>query len=625
MNDPGPHGPDFEGEWDIAMGERPLQWNNVRIVPIVHNMAEFAMEVRRQADAFDPDHVAVEYPDTLSHRIVQGVRRLPLLSVVHYREADGSFVYLVLEPTDGQVEAVRLGLERKIPLHFIDRDTEGYPIDPSPMPDSYALARIGLRKYYEAYVLTRGGEGASREDVLREKTMAFHLQRLNAGGGRILFVGGLAHVPSLMEQLEIPQTRVIGRRTREGVNLAHLHRESSREILNEMPCLAAAYERARGASPALCLDRLRVNSGLIADAEERYRKHSREELSPAMRTVMNTFATNYAYLTGRLVPSFYQLIVAARGVADDNFAYELWDLGSTYPWQTDRPDLPVLRLTGGDVLLGSRKIRLHRRIKGLRRRLVPVPVRGRPREPYPGQWKESFTGYSICSYPPEDVAVEGYGRYLQEKALTIKAKEHLRIEPFVCSMQDGLDLRETIRQRAVTGTFYVRVERPLGGKVGAVVVIFDEDRSDSRGKEAFPWCVTWLGEHAQESDMAFYSTPAGEVMDGPGISRCVYGGFMLTYPPLRVYDLWKDPFFDAARTKPERLLMGALDYSMESHVVYVAADPPSGWCKSMAARLGKKIIYLPIGTLSPVMVKKIRQFHVLDGHPVRRYASRYIR
>ena len=124
--------------------------------------------------------------------------------------------------------------------------------------------------------------------------------------------------------------------------------------------------------------------------------------------------------------------------------------------------------------------------------------------------------------------------------------------------------------------------------------------------------------------MAFYSTPAGEVMDGPAISRCQYGGFMLTYPPMRVYDVWRDPFFETARNKPERLLMAALDYSMERHVAYVAATPPSGRCRSIAGRLGKKIIYLPMGAFSPVTLKKIRQFHVLDGHHVRKYARQYI-
>jgi len=190
-------------------------------------------------------------------------------------------------------------------------------------------------------------------------------------------------------------------------------------------------------------------------------------------------------------------------------------------------------------------------------------------------------------------------------------------------MLDGLDIRQTIREWP-KGEVYVKENRPMRGKVGSVVVIFDPDLPDKDGKEQFPWKVTWLGEHDQESDMSFYSTPAGEVMDGPGISRCQYGGFMLTYPPLRVFDIWKDSFFDAARNKPERLLMAAIDYSMEKHVVYVAAAPPSGWCQSMAARLGKKILYLPRGIFSPVTLKKIRQFHVLDGHHVRKHAKEYI-
>ena len=597
-------------------------WKNVRFVPVLHNRIEFAVEVRRQFEEFQPDVVAVEFPGTLEKKIIQGVERLPLLSVVFYEEQDGTFTYLLLEPTDGQVEALRLARAKGVPVRFIDRDTEGYGMDFSPMPDPYAAAKIGHFLYARAYVHIHHGDKPSPDDLLREKTMAYHLQQLNRGKKRVLFVCGLSHLPGILELLNYPQTQVIGRRERQGVGIAHLHEESSREIMTEMPFLAAAYERARP-EPLIGLDRLEINSRLIDLARENYWKHSKEELSRSQLKTLYTFSRNYALLTGALVPDFYQLVVAARGVADDDFAYEVWDLGSRYPWQDEAPGLPVLRLRGEDLYLDRKRIRFHRRMKTMRRRLIPVPVRKKKRERKPGEWKREFNARSICSYPPEDVVIEGYGRYLQNKALQIKAEENTHIEPFTCSMSDGIDIRETIRDW-VRRKIYVKVERPLRGKVGSVVVIFDPDFADEEGKERFPWCVTWLGEHEQESDMAFYSTPAGEVMDGPGISRCQYGGFMLTYPPLRVYDIWKDPFFDFARNKPERLLIAALDYSVEKHVVYVSAAPPSGWCRSIAARLGKKIIYLPIGMFSPVTLKKIRQFHVLDGHPVRTYAHHYI-
>jgi hypothetical protein len=391
-----------------------------------------------------------------------------------------------------------------------------------------------------------------------------------------------------------------------------------------MPFLAARYERGRQSAPDEPLDRLQINRERIATARENYWKNDKEELSQSQMRVLNKFARNYALITGALVPSFYQLVVAARGAADDNFAYEMWDKGSEYPWQSENPALPVLRLSGEDLFLDQKRIKFHRRLKTFRRRLVPVPVKKKIREKVPGEWKRDFGRYFICSYPPEDVVVEGYGKYLQEKALKIKSEENARILPFVSSMLDGLDIRETVRdmiKERLEGRVYVKEGRPFRGKVGSVVVIF---AADLKGQEDFPWRVTWLGEHEQESDMAFYSTPAGEVMDGPGISRCQYGGFMLTYPPMRVFDIWKDPFFDGARNKPERLLMAAIDYSQEKNIVYVAATPPSGWCHSMAARLGKKIIYMPIGSFSPVTLKKIRQFHVLDGHHVRRYAKHFL-
>jgi hypothetical protein len=99
---------------------------------------------------------------------------------------------------------------------------------------------------------------------------------------------------------------------------------------------------------------------------------------------------------------------------------------------------------------------------------------------------------------------------------------------------------------------------------------------------------------------------------------------MLTYPPMRVYDIWQDPFFDVAHSKPERLLLAAIDYCEESQVVYIAATPPRSWCYSVAGRYRKKLIYLPLGMFSPVFVKKIRNFHVLDGHHVREYANHYV-
>ena len=240
-----------------------FEWGNVRLVPIVHNRVEFALEVRRQFASFDPEMVAIEYPPTIGERITEGVKRLPLLSVVYYEEDDHTFIYLPLEPTDGQIEATRLALAKNLPIHFIDRDTEAYPIDRTPMPDPYSIKRIGYWQYCYSYLKTYPEGLNALQDQLRERTMAYHLQRLDREGKRVLFVGGLAHLPGLLRFLDEPQVQVIGRRSRDGVMLAHLHKESSREIMTEYPFLAALYERFRSDRAQGEPDRLEAVDHLI--------------------------------------------------------------------------------------------------------------------------------------------------------------------------------------------------------------------------------------------------------------------------------------------------------------------------------------------------------------------------
>jgi hypothetical protein len=253
-------------------------------------------------------------------------------------------------------------------------------------------------------------------------------------------------------------------------------------------------------------------------------------------------------------------------------------------------------------------------------RLQRVPLKKRKGEERPGEWIREFEGgWGICSYPPEDLVIEGFGNFLKQKAKRMLSEENTRVEKFTTSLLDGIDLRETIRHW-YEGELYVQEMRRVQGQVGSVVVIFDEDRRNER----YPWKMTWLGEHDQESDMAFYATPMERQIIGPGIARCEYGGLMLTYPPLRLLDVWADQFYDYAETKAERLLLAGLDYSEEKHVVYVAHQPPRSWFQTVAARMGRQIVYVPLGSLSPGTLKKMRVFHVLSGPDKRARAKEYI-
>ena len=57
----------------VKKDNAPIQWKNIRFVPIIHSRMEFALEVRRQFEAFRPDHVAVQFPSTLKTQTLKGV------------------------------------------------------------------------------------------------------------------------------------------------------------------------------------------------------------------------------------------------------------------------------------------------------------------------------------------------------------------------------------------------------------------------------------------------------------------------------------------------------------------------------------------------------------------------
>jgi hypothetical protein len=365
-------------------------------------------------------------------------------------------------------------------------------------------------------------------------------------------------------------------------------------------------------------DRQRLIYHLFCEAARHYRQETGEPVHIWQKRAFFRFSRNYALQGGQLLPDLFQLLAAARGCIDDNFAYALCRLATCYPWQTESSDLATISISPEELWGGSRHIRFRPRQKR-HKSLSRMGLLKRKREKRPGEWLEGFDDPSVCSYPQEDIAIEEYGRFLKRKGSMQLSEELSRSEKFSASLLDGIDMRETIRN-IHEGAIYVREQQRAKGGVGCLVVIFDEDRRTER----FPCRMTWLGEHEQESDMAFYATDPAENIVGPGICRCEYGGFLLAYPPRRMMDVWHDPDYQTAASGSEVLLMAALDYSIEKHVVYVAAKPPRSIFKQLAARQGRNIVYIPLGSLSSHKLKQLRILHILSGKDKREIAKEYI-
>ena len=595
-----------------------LRRGNLTYFGVVPGRLEFSIELRKAILREKPQIVAVELPGSLEDSYLQALARLPEISVIVYPDPkdDERGIYVPVEPSDPFTEAVRTGLEIDAEVVFLEPDVTDRPHLPDVYPDPYSIRYIGLDKYVEAYRVYP--QDRTEETQAHAAGMAWKLQGVDPLA-RVLVVVSLNLLDQLLDAMEVPQEPPY-RYPPLDPRLLNPHPDCLAEITVEYPFLQDRYERFRlKMDDANLIDRPRVQLDLLREGEKEYIANTGDKIEHWQRRMMARYTRNLASINRDLVAGVFDLAVAARALVDDNYAYEVWQLANRYPAQNATSDLlETVNLSGEEVWLNTKKLRLRRRLPRPKQRLVPRALKQRKKEKSEGEWARETNGNAICSYPPEDLIIEDYGRFLKRKAKSILSEERTRTEPFTTSLLDGIDLRETIRNWH-EGKIYVRQLDKVAGEVGAVVVVFDQDRDDR-----YQYLTTWLGENQNESDMAFYSTYPFDHLVGPGIGRAEYGGFLMTLPPRRMFDVWSDPDYEFAQSKPERLLLAALDYSVQKYVVYVAARPPRSIFRSIAAHLNRQIVYIPIGNLSPAKLKKLRVVHVLDSYERRKDAKEFI-
>ena len=668
---------DSEIAIDLAAG--------IRALPIVHGSAECTLLVRRLFLERPPSQLVLELPDVFSnalHRALPYAESIPVLTL---EPPTYPPIHFIMEPLEPIVEAARSAFEAGIPIHAADRLIEGiYAWTDERFPDTYSLNELSIGDLYEMYRKELPGPAKAGDlrlqfvdfvDYIREISLAERMRQLanfqNPDEDWTLLVCGMKHLPSIQrlmglsneefaaekEKAEVAMSTAglpaleysdQGKETiqntepsnsappldekepleelldwndrvnqsRDEVEITILSRKHP-EVLTQPGYYNTAWNLARKYHRALPgFDRIRLQRQVFRETRHRYERESGEIFPPQREKIFFQFARNWSFLNQKLLPDTYQLVLSARAFGNDNFARIFHDI-LMFLREPGPSPIQEKEITLDDLFRHHKLIRfrLKRRIK----RRVPPPriTRNIQREKYPGQWRDLWDGSGICSYPPEDVVLEDFGRYLQNRAKSImKASEEKTLE-FSSSLLDGIDYRETIRNYH-SGKIYVRDQHKKAIDAGSVVIIFDED------EDKHPWQVVWWGEHHQESDMAFYSTFPGDQVVGPGICRCTYGGLMRTFLPGRIHDVWNDPGYDRFDKPADRLLLAGLEYNTRNAVVHLAHKPPAPYMTQLASRLGQKIVHIPISTVNPVILGRVRRFHVLSGKEKRDDADGFI-
>ena len=89
------------------------------------------------------------------------------------------------------------------------------------------------------------------------------------------------------------------------------------------------------------------------EAEKSYEANTGERVLHWQRRLLARYTRNLALADHALSAGIFDLTVAARGVVDDNYAWEVWETAGRYPPQKTASDVLTVEISGEEVWLDT--------------------------------------------------------------------------------------------------------------------------------------------------------------------------------------------------------------------------------------------------------------------------------
>jgi len=602
-----------------------IQVGSIRLVPVLSSTAPFAQWARRFIREGGFDRVAVDLPGILEPALREAVDQLPLIMAAVARDLSSGRMYVCCaDPCDPMIEVLRLSASEKFGCSCVGSN-DLRALEPVPaLPDPYTAQGMGVETFAGLMLAACASHAWSDETRRAAHDLCENLIEMRSEGGRILAFVHLRHFAIVVDCLRrgaAPHSRSSRAPASYDITTHPVDIDCLYFALGELPYLTGRFEANRQdvmAGEFSFVDALRE---IFSETRDRMLE-SRDDImamSPARISCGLRFLRNLTVQSGSLMPDMFDILVAARGIGGDRFALKCLEQLKYYPFMDPLDSRPRLRPGIGRARIGDGHVEeyvnlLENREKQWRRiDLKPDPGKARKRS-YRYRWNPS----AMCSHLPEDRRIELFNAHVRSKAQRILAEDGARVEPFSASIKDGIDIRETIRHW-YDGKIYVKEMPPARGSMDTVVIIFDGSHD-----EHYPHQVCWYAEHTEESTLTFYGTDPFADLLGPGVARCTYGGLSLLFPPRQIPSVFDLPGAVSMKSHAHRLVYGGLLFSAENSVAYVAEQGPDAAMRRMASRLGKRLVWLPLSTFSAETIAHLRRFHILNGHEVRSWASRFI-
>lgn len=596
---------------------------SITVLPYLHGKIIFSQEVRRRCLDNHYDCITVDLPECFHSYLPEAIESLPIIHALAARKATGPLYYLPIDPCDATIEAIRQSFQLHIPFYSTGFPTceQGAPLPE--LPDEYAAKSIGFDAFATLCLHTVEQRNTDHIDELHGRSTALKLRELQTRYRSILALVHLRHIRHTAAWFKKAVTNIPFPKedtydiTSAPVNPDHLY-----FALGQLPFITGKYEQERYNIFSESFDAVTATKELFRETRDHYSEEPDDiiTLSPVRIQAALTFLRNLTVLSDCLMPSLFDIVEAAKGVGGNAYGVHILKGAKYYPYfslddKRDMLGIGIRRMRVPDWRTTAEAINLFRDHMLYWRTLS---LRPDPSEERKKKYRYHWNPYGMCSHIPEDIAIERFNGSIRHKARKMLMEDLARTEKFTTSVKDGIDIRETLRNWHIGGLF-VRELPPARGNIDTVIIIFDEHHDDR-----YPNRTTWYAEHPEESTLTFYATDPFATLIGPGIARCRYGGLSLLFPPRPVPDVFRIDTDLELKNCAARITFGGLLFSKEKVVAYVADRQPAAQFTNMARLYKKRLLWIPLSTFSNETVRRLRQFHILNGKNVRSWATRFI-
>ncbi|MFV1965814.1 MAG: hypothetical protein ACC628_10355, partial [Pirellulaceae bacterium] len=439
----------------------------ITALPIIHGSADCALAVRRIMLEHEFDAVAVPLPPSFQEHVESAIHHLPTAAVVLQRavprfdlhwspeadqeeDASGEELacsYVPIDPCQSVIAALRIAMGEHLPRHFIDLETAQFVPYTASLPDPYALKKVSLERFAATVLpgLPALPEGQPQD---RAAHMARRLHELEPRYSSLLLICSILEWPWIRKAY-CEQTRCdVGHEDVAETELFQVHPKTLIFMLGELPFITGLYERARADlddDENLSIDGVKE---LLLAARQAYRgewKRRARNISPHLLSQCLKYIRNLSLVEWRMTPDLYTIVISAKQTAGDQFALHVAETAREYPYveEAGREEIQMgidqARLPDGEI------VAMVSRLPGPPVRWRTCELQPRPARSDVRRWEMQWNPYSQCSYPPEDDLIENFRSHVIDRANAITGADLVQTEKFTTSIQDGIDIRDTLR------------------------------------------------------------------------------------------------------------------------------------------------------------------------------------